>query len=139
MGPAASLELANPAHTDTGSDASRVSAATPSNQPKRFSRSGFRGAATTWCWSASSTVTSRDPTYPVAPVTKIRIFLTLAGRCGGQHIEPTGRRQRNRCMEEITGGRALGVGTKTQMANLDPSVAAVAVKFPPNLYSQEEI
>ena len=40
-------------------------------------------------------------------------------------------------MEEIIGGGAVRVGTKTLTQN--PSVAGVAVKFPPNLYSQEEV
>ena len=42
-------------------------------------------------------------------------------------------------MEQITGGSALREGTKTPTPNVHPSVAAVAVKFPPNLYSQEEV
>ncbi|MDT5260738.1 MAG: alkylresorcinol/alkylpyrone synthase [Mycobacterium sp.] len=42
-------------------------------------------------------------------------------------------------MEQITGGSALREGTKTPTPNTHPSVAAVAVKFPPNLYSQEEV
>src|SRR6516225_6742725 len=48
-----------------------------------------------------------------------------------------GRRRRDPCMEEIIGGGAVRVGTKTLTGN--PSVAGVAVKFPPNLYSQEEV
>src|ERR1700756_46180 len=42
-------------------------------------------------------------------------------------------------MEHITGGSALREDAKTQTANTHPSDAAVAVKFPPNLYSQEEV
>ena len=56
------VRSANAACADAGSDASRLTGVTWSNQPKRLSRSGFRVAATTWCWSASSAVTSRDPT-----------------------------------------------------------------------------
>src|SRR6202008_5181042 len=50
-----------------------------------------------------------------------------------------GPRRRNPHMEHITGGSALREGTKTPTPNDHPSVAAVAVKFPPNLYSQEEV
>src|ERR1700746_4050220 len=50
-----------------------------------------------------------------------------------------GPRRRNPYMEHITGGSALREGTKTPTPNVHPSVAAVAVKFPPNLYSQEEV
>ena len=42
-------------------------------------------------------------------------------------------------MEQITGGSALREGTKTPTPDIHPSVAAVAVEFPPNLYSQEEV
>ncbi|HET7073737.1 MAG TPA: 3-oxoacyl-[acyl-carrier-protein] synthase III C-terminal domain-containing protein [Mycobacterium sp.] len=42
-------------------------------------------------------------------------------------------------MDTITGDRFSRVGLKRPTANADPSVAAVAVKFPPNLYSQEEV
>ena len=46
-------------------------------QPKSASRSGFRVAATTSWPSSSSALTSREPTYPVAPVTRIRTVLTV--------------------------------------------------------------
>jgi len=42
-------------------------------------------------------------------------------------------------MEQIIGGSALREDTKTPTPNVHPSVAAVAVQFPPNLYSQEEV
>jgi alkylresorcinol/alkylpyrone synthase len=44
-----------------------------------------------------------------------------------------------RYMDIITGGRSTRLRLKKPTANTDPSVAAVAVKFPPNLYSQEEV
>jgi alkylresorcinol/alkylpyrone synthase len=42
-------------------------------------------------------------------------------------------------MEHTIGGSALREATKTPTASADPSVAAVAVRFPPNLYTQEEV
>ena len=42
-------------------------------------------------------------------------------------------------MENITGGGSGRLGLKTPTTSGDPSVAAVAVKFPQNLYSQEEV
>jgi alkylresorcinol/alkylpyrone synthase len=42
-------------------------------------------------------------------------------------------------MENITGGSSGRLGLKTPTTSADPSVAAVAVKFPQNLYSQEEV
>jgi alkylresorcinol/alkylpyrone synthase len=42
-------------------------------------------------------------------------------------------------MDNITGGSSGCLELKTPTTNADPSVAAVAVKFPPNLYSQEEV
>jgi alkylresorcinol/alkylpyrone synthase len=39
-------------------------------------------------------------------------------------------------MEEITGGNSGCLGTKTPIEN--PSVAGVAVKFPPNRYTQDQ-
>ena len=42
-------------------------------------------------------------------------------------------------MDNITGGSSGCLELKTPTTNADPSVAAVAVKFPQNLYSQEEV
>jgi alkylresorcinol/alkylpyrone synthase len=42
-------------------------------------------------------------------------------------------------METITGGNPAHLGSKTPTANEDPSIAAVSVKFPQNLYRQEEV
>jgi alkylresorcinol/alkylpyrone synthase len=42
-------------------------------------------------------------------------------------------------MDNITGGDFGSLGLKTPTANADPSVAAVAVKFPQNYYSQDEL
>ena len=56
--------------------------------------------------------------------------------CRAAH-EPIHLRHRNFDMDTITGGSATRLATKTPTTN--PSVAAVAVKFPPNLYSQEEV
>src|ERR1700736_6523634 len=72
-----------PANAALVASASPASSASPSTwlpryQPKRLSRDGFRVAATTRCPSANSAVTSRDPTYPVAPVTRIRTLPTVA-------------------------------------------------------------
>jgi len=50
---------------------------------------------------------------------------------GGGNVDPY--------MEQIIGGSALREDTKTPTPNVHPSVAAVAVQFPPNLYSQEEV
>ena len=42
-------------------------------------------------------------------------------------------------MDTTTAGCSARLRLKRPAANTDPSVAAVAVKFPPNLYSQEEV
>jgi alkylresorcinol/alkylpyrone synthase len=49
------------------------------------------------------------------------------------------RPHRDPYMQEIKGSDSLRLGVKTLTASADPSVAGVAVKFPPNLYSQEEV
>jgi alkylresorcinol/alkylpyrone synthase len=53
--------------------------------------------------------------------------------------EPTYLRHRNQYMDNITGGSSGSLGLKTPTTTADPSVAAVAVKFPQNLYSQQEV
>jgi alkylresorcinol/alkylpyrone synthase len=41
-------------------------------------------------------------------------------------------------MNSIPGGTSVRLGTKTRTVNADPSIASVAVKFPPNRYTQDE-
>src|SRR5271166_6532494 len=41
-------------------------------------------------------------------------------------------------METISGGRSVHLVSKTPTSNAGPSVASVAVKFPPNRYTQDE-
>ncbi len=41
-------------------------------------------------------------------------------------------------MEEIIGGNSARPASRTLIADADPSVAAVSVKFPPNRYTQDE-
>jgi alkylresorcinol/alkylpyrone synthase len=50
-------------------------------------------------------------------------------------IEPIRRRHRHRYMEKIKGGVS---GYSTDLTTANPSVAGVAVKFPPNRYTQNE-
>ena len=57
----------------------------------------------------------------------------------GSTLNPPGGGNVDPYMEQIIGGSALREDTKTPTPNVHPSVAAVAVQFPPNLYSQEEV
>jgi alkylresorcinol/alkylpyrone synthase len=52
--------------------------------------------------------------------------------------EPGGRPQRDPDMHKFTGGDPVGLGVKTPTAAADPSVAGVAVTFPPHRYTQQE-
>src|ERR1700742_1219763 len=42
-------------------------------------------------------------------------------------------------MENITGGSTAHTGLKTPITNTEPSIAAAAVEFPQNYYSQDEL
>jgi len=57
----------------------------------------------------------------------------------GSTLNPPGGGNVDPYMEQIIGGSALREDTKTPTPNVHPSVAAVAVQFPPNLYSQVEV
>jgi alkylresorcinol/alkylpyrone synthase len=57
----------------------------------------------------------------------------------GRHLNRSGYATVIRYMDRLTGANSARLSSKTPTANADPSVAAVAVRFPQNHYSQEEV
>jgi alkylresorcinol/alkylpyrone synthase len=73
------------------------------------------------------------------PDMDVIVNVTQLNVVGGRRLNRSTYGTVTRYMNTITGGSSGCLELKTPTTNADPSVAAVAVKFPPNLYSQEEV